>query len=350
MQVNFNTACIPENSTIREAMIAIDRGGIQLALVLDADRRLIATVTDGDIRRGLLSGLNIEASISHVMNRQPIAVSASAGRAAARLMMREKRLHHVPLIDSERRIVDLAWVDEIIGLEPNKTRIVLMAGGLGKRLRPLTDSVPKPMLQVGNRPLIEVMIQNLIDQGFSRFTLAVNYLSEMIEQHFGDGSQLGVEIEYIHEKERMGTAGALSLMHQWPDSPFVVMNGDLLTSLRFEQMLRFHVEEKSLATMGTREFSMQVPYGVIQTENDRLVGIEEKPNQSFHVNAGIYILSPSIVDLIETGVPLDMPDLFLRALRRGEVTTVYPIRDYWIDIGRSEDLDRARTEFQTVFG
>lgn len=350
MGVDFNKACIAENASIFEAMAAIDRGGVQVALVLDASRRLIATVTDGDIRRGLLAGLSVQDAAARVMKTNPTCMAASAGRAAARLLMREKRLHHVPLVDAEGRVVDLAWVDEIVGLEPNKTRVVLMAGGLGTRLRPLTNTIPKPMLRVGERPLIEVMIQNLIDQGFSRFTLAVNYLSEMITEHFGDGSSLGVEIEYIYERERMGTAGALSLMETWPDSPFIVMNGDLLTSLRFEHMLRFHAEEKSIATMGTREFNMQVPYGVVQAENNRLVAIEEKPKQSFHVNAGIYVLSPEIASFVEAGVPLDMPDLFLRGVRRGATTTVYPIRDYWIDIGRVEDLDRARVEFQSVFG
>ena len=347
--VDIQKIRIPPESTIREAMVAIDNGVVQLALVVDPERRLLATVTDGDIRRGLLAGLTLDAPVTAVMQRNPISIPISAGRPAARRLMREKRLHHVPLLDDDGRITDLAWIDEIVGLTPNTTRVVLMAGGLGTRLRPLTEHLPKPMLPLGDRPLLEIIIRNFVDQGFGRFTISVNYLAETIRRHFGDGRALGVEIDYIDETERMGTAGALSLMKDWPDTPFVVMNGDLLTTLRFEQMLRFHTDSNSTATMGAREFNMQVPYGVIQAEGTRLVGIEEKPNQSFYVNAGIYVLSPQMAEFIEPGKPLDMPDLFLRGIRKGDIASVYPIRDYWMDIGRIEDLERARLEYETVF-
>jgi dTDP-glucose pyrophosphorylase len=330
-------------------MIAIERGVVQLAIVVDSERRLLATVTDGDIRRGLLSGHTLEGPVSAVMGSSPTSIPVRAGRAAARRLMREKRLHHVPVVDDSGRIVDLAWVDEIVGLTPNTTRVVLMAGGLGMRLRPLTEHLPKPMLPVGDKPLLEIIIRNFVEQGFGRFTISVNYLAEKIRNHFGDGRSLGVEIDYVNERERMGTAGALSLLNEWPDSPFLVMNGDLLTTLRFEQILRFHADANSLATMGAREFNMQVPYGVITAEGSRLVGIEEKPNQSFYVNAGIYVLAPQIAEFIESGRPLDMPELFQRVMRRGDIVSVYPIRDSWMDIGRVEDLERARIEFETVF-
>lgn len=347
--VDIQNLCISPSSTIREAMIAIDRGVVQLALVIDPDRRPLATVTDGDIRRGLLSGLTLDAPITAVMRSNPTSIPIRAGRSAARRLMREKRLHHVPLIDDEGRLADLAWVDEIVGLSPNMTRVVLMAGGLGMRLRPLTENLPKPMLPLGDRPLLEIMIRHLVDQGFGRFTIAVNYLADMIRNHFGSGSALGVEIDYLDETEPMGTAGTLSLMKDWPETPFVVMNGDLLTTLRIEQMMRFHTESNSSATMGAREFSIQVPYGVVQAEGTRLTGIEEKPNQSFYINAGVYILSPQVSEFVEPGRPLDMPELFLRVIRKGDIASVYPIRDYWMDIGRIEDLERARIEFETVF-
>ena len=349
MIVDIQKIAIPETASIRDAMLAINQGVVQLALVVDPDRRLLATVTDGDIRRGLLGGLSLESPGSAVMRRNPIAIPATAGRPAARRLMREKRLHHVPLVDAEGRLVDLAWIDEIVGLTPNTTRVVLMAGGLGLRLRPLTETLPKPMLLVGDTPLLEIILRTFIDQGFGRFTLSVSYLADVIRTHFGDGHSFGVEIDYIDETERMGTAGALSLMPDWPETPFVVMNADLLTTLRFEQMLRFHTDTNAIATMGAREFNMQVPYGVVQAEGSRLIGIEEKPNQNFYVNAGIYVLSPQVAAFIEPGKPLDMPDLFLRVIKQGDIASVYPIRDYWIDIGRIEDLDRARNEYQTVF-
>jgi dTDP-glucose pyrophosphorylase len=347
--VDLHKICVFPYSTVREAMAAIDQGMVQLAIVVDRDRRLLATVTDGDIRRGLLAGLSLETPVSAVMRSNPTSVPTSAGRPAARRLMREKQLHHVPLVDDEGRLADLAWIDEVVGLTPNNTRVVLMVGGLGMRLRPLTEHRPKPMLPVGNRPLLEIIIRNFVDQGFGRFTLAVNYLADQIRDHFGDGSSLGVEIDYINETERMGTAGALSVMKEWPDTPFVVMNGDLLTTLRFEQMLRFHTDGNSSATIGAREFNMQVPYGVIQAEGARLARIEEKPNQSFYVNAGIYVISPHVAEFIEPGKPLDMPELFQRVMSKGDIASVYPIRDYWMDIGRVEDLERARVEYETVF-
>lgn len=346
---NVKKLCIPSTSTIREAMIAIGQGVIQVALVVDEDGRLLATVTDGDIRRGLLSGLTLDAPVILVMHCNPICISVEAGRPAARRLMQEKRLHHVPMIDGKGRIVDISWIDEVIGLKPNNTRVILMAGGLGMRLRPLTENTPKPMLKIGGKPILEVIIKNFIEQGFGRFTISVNYLAEIIKNYFGNGNSLGVDIDYIDENNKMGTAGALSLMKDRPDTPFIVMNGDLLTKLHFEQILRFHIDSNSIATMGAREFNMQVPYGVVKAEGARLVGIEEKPNQSFYVNAGIYVLSPQVFENVELGRPLDMPELFLKTMNRGDIASVYPVRDYWMDIGRVEDLERARVEFETVF-
>jgi dTDP-glucose pyrophosphorylase/CBS domain-containing protein len=341
--------CVNPFSTIREAMVAIDTGLMQIALVVDSDRRVLGTVTDGDVRRGLLSGFSLNTNVLEVMRSNPTVLLYSAGRSAARRLMRERRLHHIPLVDDDGRVVDIAWVDEIVGLNTNSTRVVLMAGGLGMRLRPLTEQTPKSMLPIGDQPLLEIIIRSLIDQGFGRFTLSVNYLSEIIRAHFGDGSSLGIEIDYIDEKERMGTAGALSLIEEWPESPFIVMNGDLLTTLRFDRMMKFHVDSNSIATMGAREFKMQIPYGVLSAEGTRLTGIEEKPNQTFYVNAGIYILSPNVADFIEPHMPIDMPEIFQRAMSSGDKACVYPIHDYWTDIGRVEDLERARLEYKTVF-
>lgn len=349
MKIDLDVICISASATIRDAILAIDRGRVQIAIVVDDDRRPIATATDGDIRRGLLAGLTLEDQATAVMRRNPVTVPKSAGRPAARRLMRERRLHHVPIVDTSGRLVDLAWIDEIVGLAPNDTHVVLMAGGLGTRLRPLTETLPKPMLPIGDRPLLEVIIRHLQLQGFGRFTISVNYLAEIIKSHFGDGSALGVEIDYIDELERMGTAGALSLMKEYPSSPFVVMNGDILTTLSFERMLQTHVEEGAVATMGAREFSMQVPYGVLKAEGSRLVGIEEKPNQNFYVNAGIYVLSPNIRDYMQPSESLDMPELFQRVMDAGDVARVQPIKEYWTDIGQMEDLARARAEFSTVF-
>lgn len=335
---------------MRDAIATIDAGARQIALVVDADFRLLATVTDGDIRRALLRGGGLEDSVATVMSRHPVTIRDDAPHGSARRLMQEKVLHHVPVVDQEDRLVDLASIDDLTGATPQSTQVILMAGGLGTRLRPLTEDLPKPMLPIGGRPLLELIIRNFADQGFSRFTISLNYRGELVRAHFGDGSSLGVEIDYIEERERLGTAGALSLLPERPDGPFIIMNGDLLTSVRFESLLKFHAETGAVGTMGAREYEVQVPYGVIQMEGSRLLAIEEKPSHRHFVNAGIYVLSPEALNLLDTNVPLDMPVLFERMVERELCASVFPLREYWMDIGRIEDLEQARDEFDSVFG
>lgn len=218
------------------------------------------------------------------------------------------------------------------------------------RLRPLTETLPKPMIPVGDKPLLERIVRRFQDQGFSRFTLSLNYLGHVIRDHFGDGSSLGVEIDYVEEAKRMGTGGALSLLGRRPEEPFVVMNGDILTTTSFGAMMDFHDETGSAVTICAREFHMQVPYGVLNTEGTTLVSMEEKPVNKHLVNAGIYALSPLVFEYICEDQPMDMPDLIQRVKDAGHKVSVFPVKEYWMDIGRIEDLDRARNEFETVFG
>lgn len=336
---------IAPDATLHQAIAAIDRGARQIALVVDGAGRLVATVTDGDVRRGLLRGLGLDAPVAEVMNRTPLTIRAEEGPEAARRLMRARSLHHVPVVDDAGRLVDLAWIDDLSGLARRDTRVVLMAGGLGQRLRPLTETVPKPMLPVGGRPILEHILRSFVDQGFVRFTISLNYLGEKVRAHFGDGAEFGAEIDYVEEQARLGTAGALSLLTDRPASPFIVMNGDLLTQMRFDALLRFHDETGAAATLCARPFEMQVPYGVIEADGPYLRGIVEKPVHSHFVNAGIYALSPGALDALRPGEPLDMPDLFTRLTDGGAKAGVFPLREYWLDIGRLEDLERARAEF-----
>ncbi|MEM9318900.1 MAG: nucleotidyltransferase family protein [Pseudomonadota bacterium] len=349
MAFDVSSLTLPPTATIGEAMQRIDQFARQLVLVVDADGRLIATVTDGDIRRGLLAGQTMASPVGTVMRTNPSTISAGTGSAIIRRIMRERSLNQVPVVDPDGRVVDLAWIGDHVGHTSIDTRVVIMAGGLGTRLRPLTETVAKPMLKVGDHPLLEITIQSLIEQGFGRFTLSVNYLAETIRSHFGDGSSWDVEIDYVDETEPMGTAGALPLLKDWPNEPFIVMNGDILTKLRFDRLLQHQMDTGALATMGVREYSVQVPYGVVRTNGNRLTGIEEKPTESWFVNSGIYVLSPEIRPLIELGRPLDMPELFQSVVDSGRLASVFPIRDYWIDIGRVEDLERARADFSSLF-
>ena len=338
----------PETS-VRDALKAIDRSRRQIALVVDGDFRLLATVTDGDVRRGILSGVDLEGPVSQVMNAHPTTVRKGDSDASVRSLIRARKLQQIPVLDDDGRLADLLTLDDLFGLSPRDTRVVLMAGGLGKRLRPLTETIPKPMLPVGGKPLLEQIIAVFAEQGFHRISISVNYRKEMVIDHFGDGRALGVEIDYIHEDQPMGTAGALSLMPQRPTAPFIVMNGDLLVSLKFANMLKLHSELEAAGTLAVREFDYQVPYGVVRSDGDLMREIVEKPVERYYVNAGIYALSPRALDAVQPGEPLDMPTLLTRLRGEGERIGVFPVSDYWRDIGRLDDLEAARSEFEGVF-
>jgi dTDP-glucose pyrophosphorylase len=336
--------------TVKEALAAIDRSRRQIALVVDGDRKLIATVTDGDVRRGILSGIDLDGPVSQVMHRTPTTVRRGEKAEALRALIRSRKLQHVPVLDSEGRLVDLATVDELFGVAPKDTQVVLMAGGKGMRLRPLTETLPKPMLPVGGKPLLEQIISVFSEQGFHRISISVNYRREIVMDHFGDGTRFGVEIDYIEEDSPLGTAGALSLLKNRPDRPFIVMNGDLLVNLRFADLLGFHVDLGAAATLVVREYQQQVPYGVVRESGGLLTAIEEKPTQSFYVNGGIYVLNPEALDQIRAGATLDMPTLLASLAQSGLKVGVYPLTEYWRDIGRIDDLEAARAEFGNVFG
>ncbi len=349
MITDIQKMTVQPDASLRLVMEVIDRGARQIALVTDDCGVLIATVTDGDIRRGLLRGVGLEAPVSEVMHRNPTTLLKGASASVAQSLMRERGLNHIPVVDPLGRLISLALREGVASVQSRHTRVVLMAGGLGMRLRPLTETMPKPMIPVGDKPLLERIVTRFQDQGFSRFTLSVNYLGHVIRNHFGDGSSLGVEIDYIEETKPMGTCGALSLMPRRPDSSFVVMNGDIITTTSFGTMTDFHEETGSTVTICAREFNMQVPYGVLNADGTTLVSMEEKPIYRHLVNAGIYALSPLVFDHIRDDEPLDMPELITRVKDAGHKVSVFPVQEYWMDIGRIEDLDRARAEFETVF-
>ena len=284
------------------------------------------------------------------MNPGPHTAMAGTPRPALRQLMSDLKLHHIPLVDSEGKLVGVEVADYLDDrAPPAETEVVLMVGGLGTRLRPITATVPKPMIPVGGRPILESIIISFAEQGFRRFTLALNYKGEVFRQHFGDGGRLGVEIGYVEEDDQRGTAGALALLARRPTRPFFVMNGDLLTAVNFAQLLRFHEEHQAAATMCVREQSFQIPYGVVSTAEHLITGLEEKPRQVFRVNAGIYVLDPKVLDRIPPDRIYNMTDLFLDLVAASEPAIAFPLREYWLDIGRLEDLERAQSEYGKVF-
>lgn len=338
----------PETS-ILEAIKVIDLAAMKIALVVDENDKLIGTVSDGDIRRGILRGISLEQPVRLVLNERPYTLEKGQSREIALETMRRLAIYQLPVLDQTKRVVGIELFDEPAAFQDAGTWVVIMAGGLGIRLRPITENVPKPMIPVGGSPLLETIIRNFETQGFRQIYLAVNYMSEVIRSHFGDGQKFGVAIEYLLEGRRLGTAGALSLLPRRPTGPFIVMNGDLLTLVNFRQLIDFHHNQRALATMCVRKYAFQVPHGVVRTDGLRLNGIIEKPVHTFFVNAGIYVIEPDALDILPSGEPFDMPQLFDRITASGANAAVFPMHEYWIDIGRFDDLERAEGDIGKVF-
>ncbi|QSZ40737.1 CBS domain-containing protein [Sulfurimonas aquatica] len=336
-------------STIKEAMKAIDVGAMKIALVVDKDERLLGVLTDGDIRRALLGDMSFDSTVESIVQKNPLVCYINDSREDILAKAVGKKIYHMPILDMKDRVVGIEDIDSLLESRNRVNRVVLMVGGLGSRLRPLTEDTPKPMLKVGNKPILETIINNFKQYGFKDIILSVNYKADIVKSHFGDGSRFGVNIEYVYEDKRMGTAGALSLMSGKFDEPFFVMNGDLLTNVNFEHFLNFHMENDSRATMAVREYEYQVPYGVINQEEGAITSIVEKPIQRFYVNAGIYILDPCILKKIPYNIFYDMPTLFEDLIKSEKPPISFPVHEYWLDIGQMNELKQARDEYATIF-
>lgn len=343
-----STLVTPE-MTLREALARIDSAGSQMALVVDDRCRLLGTLSDGDVRRGLLKGLSLADKVTAAMHLTPTVARASEARHAILTLMRQRGLHQMPVVNAEGVVVGMEVVDDFLNAAERENWVVIMAGGLGKRLEQLTRDTPKPMLRVGSRPLLETIVIGYAAQGFKRFYFAVNYKAEQIERHFGDGRSFGVEIRYLREQQRLGTAGPLSLLREVPAEPIVVTNADLLTKEDFGDMVDLHAESGADATMAVRDYEMQVPFGVVRELDGYIQTIDEKPVQRFTVSAGIYVLSPQVLELVPKAKQFDMPALFDLIAKRGLRARGHRIEGYWLDIGRLPEYERANLEFDEVF-
>lgn len=346
---NYKNILLKPTSTIKEALQTISSGAIQIALVVDKDERLLGTITDGDIRRGLLNNLCLEDSVESIIFKTPTVVHIDNTKEEIINICTTKKIYQIPVVDDDNRVVDIKILDEMLKPQEYKNKVVLMVGGLGTRLRPLTDNIPKPMLKVGNKPILETIILNFKKYGFVNIVLCVSYKAEIIENYFKDGSSFGVNIEYVHENKKMGTAGALSLVKEKLDDPFFVMNGDLLTNINFENMMEYHISNSAISTMGVREYDFQIPYGVVNLNGKDILSIEEKPVQKFFVSGGVYILSPKVLKYIPEDEYYDMPTLFEKMINNKEKSISFPIHEYWLDIGRIEEFEKANNEYYEVF-
>jgi len=345
----WEQALVGPETTLRDALATIDQAGSQMVLVVDRDRVLLGTLSDGDARRALLRGLGLADPVAQAMHRQPTVAAAGESRQSMLATMRRLGLHQLPVVDAQRRVVGLEIVDDYFAAQPREHWVVIMAGGRGVRLEELTRETPKPMLRVGTRPLLETIVREYVQQGFRNFYLAVNYKAEQIESHFGDGGAFGANIRYLRERERLGTAGALSLLPEAPNEPFIVTNADLLTKEDYGDMVDRHVASGADATMAVRDYEMQVPFGVVREKDGRIEAIEEKPIHRFVVSAGMYVLSPEVLAHVPKATLFDMPSLFDALAQSGKRTRCHPIEGYWLDIGRATDYEKANSDFDEVF-
>jgi dTDP-glucose pyrophosphorylase len=342
----FEEILVGPHSTVREVIRAIDAGKAHLALVVDADRRLLGTITDGDIRRALLAGIDLDGPAEPIVHRSPVTANPEVGEADVRALMTQHRIDQVPVIADER-VIDVVLLRELV-TDRGENHVVIFAGGEGQRLRPLTENVPKPMLEVGGRPLLETVLEQVRDAGFSKAFLLVNYRSEEIERHFGGGEGVGLDLRYVHEPAPLGSAGGLSLVREELDRPFVVLNADLLTNVDVRALLNFHQSEENVITVGVKQFVLEVPYGVVELDETRVLAVREKPELRFFVNAGIYALDPEATAFLpEAESEFHMTHLIERALVEGARVGSFPVHEYWLDIGQMSDYERANDDHVT---
>jgi len=335
---------------MQEAIEVLNNESLRIVLVVDDEQKLVGTVTDGDIRRALLRHLTLEAVLSEFMFTQPTVASVTDDHNQILLKMQEFDLLQIPIVDEFGKVGGLETLQHLHEKKQYDNPVVLMAGGFGRRLRPLTEHTPKSMLNVGSKPILETILDQFIGAGFYRFFISTHYKAQHLQKHFGDGSDWGVSIEYIHEDEPLGTAGALGLLPKnIPGLPVLLMNGDLLTKVDFQELLSFHVEHGGEATMCVREYVFQVPYGVIQAEEHRITSIVEKPVHKYFINAGIYVLNPSILNTIDGKSYLDMPHLLIENINGNKQVNMFPLHEYWLDIGQMKQYEQAQVEIRENF-
>ena len=331
-------------ASVRDVIAVISANRGQIALVVDNHDHLLGLVTDGDIRRGILAGVALESPVADIMNSRPTVATSGQSRDQMVETMERREIRHLPIVSAEGAVVGLFTVEDML-LEPEATTpVVLMAGGRGQRLYPLTKDVPKPMLPIGGVPLLEIILRSLASQGFVNVVISVNYLADVIIDHVGDGSQLGLSVSYLHEDKPLGTAGALADLRGSVTETFIVMNSDLLTHVNLRDMLSFHDKQGARATVGVREYLFNIPYGVVNLTGSIVESMVEKPMHRSLVNAGIYALDPIALDRLVHGEYADMPGLLGAMMQDGQTVAAFPIHESWLDVGRPEDLNEARTD------
>lgn len=345
---NWKQVFLNNKANLKDAMKILNDFASRIVIIVEeSNNNLVGTITDGDIRRGLLRGLTLEASVVEVMNTSPVTASFSMNSDTIHNILRQEGILAIPIVDNNKKVVGLETIDSLDINSNSDVSVVLMAGGFGKRLYPLTNNLPKPMLTVGIKPILENIIENFVSQGFRNFYISTFYKSEIIKNHFKDGRHLAANIQYINEEEPLGTAGALWFLKDKIKTPFIVMNGDLLVKINFKHLIDFHLNYNALATMCVRESTYQVPYGVVTMDDVNILKIQEKPTYSYFINAGIYCLNNIVFDFFNKNQYINMPTLFQEIINAGKTVCAFPIHEYWVDIGSMDDYQKATLGYVT---
>ena len=337
----WSQAVLPINSNIKEAVQVLNETSLRIVLVTNSTGALLGTVSDGDIRRGLLKGLDLASPIESIVHHDALVVPPDLNRDVVVRLMTANKIHQIPIVDKDMHVVGLHLWDQINASSARSNVMVIMVGGKGSRLHPQTENCPKPLLPIAGKPILEHIIERAKVEGFSHFVLAIYHLGHMIEEYFGNGDALGVKIDYLREEYPLGTAGALSLLNPLPESAFVVTNGDVITDIRYGELLDFHIQHGATATMAVRVHEWQNPFGVVQTQGIEIIGYEEKPVSRSHINAGVYVIEPSAIRHLVKSVPCDMPALFELLQKEQDKVVAYPIHERWLDVGRPDELQKA---------
>lgn len=340
---------IKAEDSIKTAMEAIDKGSRGIALIVDGEQRLVGTVTDGDIRRAILKGFSLKEPVKTIMNSNYIFITRNYSRTLVTTIFQNRGIMQLPVLDDDMRVVDVIFYHEFFEETVKENWALIMAGGLGTRLHPLTSETPKPMLRVGAKPIIETIIEQLKSYGYKNIILCLNYKADIIRNYFQDGSNFGVNIRYINEKKRLGTAGAIKLVKDYIDKPFFVLNGDILTKLNFEQFMQFHIKSGNCVTIGTKKYEIQIPYGVVDLSDEKVTGLKEKPCSSYFISGGMYCLDPDAIDMIPEDEYFDITQLISDYLDKGKKVGSFPITEYWMDIGRIDDYNQANVDYDSMF-
>jgi dTDP-glucose pyrophosphorylase len=343
---SWEKALLPINATLQEAISNLEETAFQIAIIATPDRIMVGTLTDGDIRRGLLRGMSMDSTVEQIIYSEPLVVPPRHGRDSVLQLMKVNQVHQIPVVDEERRVVGLHLWDEIVDPCRRPNIMVIMVGGQGSRLRPHTENCPKPMLHVGGKPMLEHIIERAKGAGFQNFVLATHYLGEKFEEYFGNGNDWDVKIDYLHEESPLGTAGAIGLLDPKPNMPFLVTNGDILTDIHYDKLLDYHYRYSASATMAVSKYQWQHPFGVVHTDGVDIAGFEEKPISISYINAGIYVLSPNALDVLSHDEHCDMPTLFSRLQKISARTVVYPMHEPWLDVGQVESYTLAKKNIQ----